>query len=123
MQNKIVWMDIPVKDLARASKFYSNLMNLKFTIEEFGEMKFALCPHLDNESAFCLVVEPNFKVSELNHSTPLIYLNVNGRMEQALSEVIPHGGKIISAMEQIGPYGFRAIILDSEGNRIALHSS
>ena len=27
------------------------------------------------------------------------------------------------AEEQIGPYGFRAIIRDTEGNRVALHST
>ena len=33
-----------------------------------------------------------------------------------------HGGSIIEPLHSIGPHGFRAIILDSEGNRIALHS-
>jgi len=30
--------------------------------------------------------------------------------------------KILKRKHQIGPYGFRVVILDSEGNRIALHS-
>ncbi len=34
-----------------------------------------------------------------------------------------NGGKIIEPKKQIGPYGFRAIILDSEGNKMALHSN
>lgn len=121
-QNKIVWMDIPVENLERASQFYSNLMDLKFIIEEFGDMKFALYPHSDNESAFCLVVEKSVKPCGLDYTTPLIYLNVNGRIDLALNEVTKNDGKIITTKEQIGPYGFRAIILDSEGNRIALHS-
>jgi hypothetical protein len=33
-----------------------------------------------------------------------------------------HGGKVVVDKEPIGPYGFRAVIMDSEGNRIALHS-
>jgi hypothetical protein len=33
-----------------------------------------------------------------------------------------NGGKILNAKHQIGPYGFRAVIQDSEGNQIALHS-
>jgi len=28
----------------------------------------------------------------------------------------------MKAIESIGPHGFRAIVMDSEGNRIALHS-
>ena len=33
-----------------------------------------------------------------------------------------NGGKILKTRHSIGPHGFRAIVLDSEGNRIALHS-
>jgi len=29
---------------------------------------------------------------------------------------------VLSARHSIAPFGFRAIVLDSEGNRIALHS-
>ena len=121
-KNRIVWMDIPVEDLSRATKFYSHLMGLEFSIQEHGGMKFSLCPHSDNESAFCLVIEPNFKPCDINHHAPLIYLNVEGRMDQAVKNATEYGGKIIKAKEQIGPYGFRAILLDSEGNCIALHS-
>jgi hypothetical protein len=30
---------------------------------------------------------------------------------------------VLEAMHAIGPHGFRAVVLDSEGNRIALHST
>jgi len=43
-------------------------------------------------------------------------------MDEALSEVKKHGGKILTDKEEITPHGFKATILDSEGNRIALHS-
>ena len=33
-----------------------------------------------------------------------------------------HGGNVIEEIHSIGPHGFRAIILDSEGNRMVLHS-
>jgi uncharacterized protein len=33
------------------------------------------------------------------------------------------GGKVVKPVHSIGPHGFRAVILDSEGNRIALHST
>jgi len=32
------------------------------------------------------------------------------------------GGQIVQDIHPIGPHGFRAILIDSEGNRIALHS-
>jgi uncharacterized protein len=33
-----------------------------------------------------------------------------------------NGGSVIQDTHPIGPHGFRAVVLDSEGNRIALHS-
>jgi hypothetical protein len=53
---------------------------------------------------------------------PLVYLNVEGRLDQAIEEVTKNGGKVLKGKEQIGPYGFRAVVLDTEGNAIALHS-
>ena len=32
------------------------------------------------------------------------------------------GGQLLKAKEQIGPYGHRAVILDTEGNAIAMYS-
>jgi len=43
-------------------------------------------------------------------------------LEEAVALVEANGGKIVQPVHPIGPYGFRAIVLDSEGNRIALHS-
>ena len=52
----------------------------------------------------------------------MIYLNANGRLDDAIAAVTPNGGKIVQPKQPIGPFGFRAIIIDSEGNRVALHS-
>ena len=52
----------------------------------------------------------------------LVYMNVNGRIRNAVSQVEALGGKVLEPTHAIGPHGFRAIVLDSEGNRIALHS-
>ena len=53
----------------------------------------------------------------------LVYMNAEGRIRDALSQVPKHGGKVVEPCKSIGPHGFRAVVLDSEGNRIALHSS
>jgi len=52
----------------------------------------------------------------------MIYLNADGRLNDALATVAVNGGKIIQPKQPIGPFGFRAIIIDSEGNRVALQS-
>ena len=40
----------------------------------------------------------------------------------AVTAVPAAGGTVVLDTHEIGPHGYRAIILDSEGNRIALHS-
>jgi predicted enzyme related to lactoylglutathione lyase len=53
----------------------------------------------------------------------LIYLLVEGRLNEAVEAARANGGKILRARQQIGEHGFRAVVIDSEGNRIALHTS
>jgi predicted enzyme related to lactoylglutathione lyase len=43
-------------------------------------------------------------------------------LDAAIKAVKQHGGKIVVEKEQVGPYGFRAVFVYTEGNRIALHS-
>ena len=119
MSNQIVWVDIPVKDLDRAIKFYSAVLGAPVKKEQLPEMAIGILPHQDGEVGGCL-----FKSDTDEPSTkgPLLYLNANGRLDQAIGTVEANGGKIVQPKHQIGPYGSRAIILDSEGNRIALHS-
>jgi predicted enzyme related to lactoylglutathione lyase len=49
-------------------------------------------------------------------------MNVDGRIRDAVAQVEKLGGKVVEPVHPIGPHGCRAVILDSEGNRIALHS-
>ncbi|HZZ26966.1 MAG TPA: VOC family protein [Pirellulales bacterium] len=118
-QNTICWTDIPVTNLDRAIKFYSAVLKGEVKKESFGEMSFALLPHYESNVSGCLVVMNDTQPSQ---SGPLVYFSVEGRLDDAIVQVREHGGKILQEKHQIGPHGFRAIIVDCEGNRIALHS-
>jgi predicted enzyme related to lactoylglutathione lyase len=120
MKNQIVWCDIPVSDLDRAIKFYSAVLGQTVSKESHGEMNFGLLPHTDGAVGGCLVRTDDAKPSA---NGPLIYLNCDGRLDNAISAAENSGGKILKPKHQIGPYGYCAVILDSEGNRIALHST
>jgi|SRR5208282_2271921 predicted enzyme related to lactoylglutathione lyase len=120
MANQIVWCDIPAKDLDRAVKFYSAVLGQTVTKQSMGEMTFGLLPDAGNSVSGCLVVGDEHKPST---NGPLIYLNCDKRLDAAIAAAEKNGGKILKPKHQIGPYGFRAVILDSEGNRIALHST
>jgi len=49
-------------------------------------------------------------------------LNGGEDLSIALSKVESAGGKILLPKTAIGPNGFMAHILDTEGNKVALHS-
>ena len=54
---------------------------------------------------------------------PLIYLNANPDVQLVLDKVETAGGKIMVPKTQISPeYGYMAVLMDTEGNRVALHS-
>ena len=54
---------------------------------------------------------------------PLIYLNGNPDLQQVLDKVEAAGGQIMVPKTEISPeYGNMAVIIDTEGNRIGLHS-
>jgi uncharacterized protein len=118
MKNVVVWSDIPVADLGRAAAFYAAVLGMKVEREEHGGTAFCLLEHSEGNGG-CLVLEPG----EVSAVGTLNYFNVNGRIEDAVEQVRAHGGKVLQEPHPIGPYGIRAVVLDSEGNRLALHSS
>lgn len=120
MANQIVWCDIPVNDLDRAIKFYGGVLGQLVAKHTMEGMSFGLLPDADNGVSGCLVLGDEHKPST---SGPMIYLNCDQRLDAAIATVEQNGGKILKPKHQIGPHGFRALILDSEGNRVALHST
>ena len=116
--NRIVWADLPVADLDRAARFYAAVLGVKVAQEAFGDMKYALLEHHEGNGA-CLVVKPQEVAADRGI---LVYFNANGRLRDAVRQTEVCGGAILQAIHSIGPHGFRALVRDSEGNRIALHS-
>ncbi len=117
MANAVVWFDLPATDLDRAQKFYSAVLDAK--IERMPGMDGCVLPHKGDEVSGCIVKGADHVPSA---NGPLLYLSVQGRLDDAISKVEPNGGKILKAKHSIGPYGNCAVVLDSEGNRVSLHS-
>jgi uncharacterized protein len=116
--NRVVWCDVPVADLDRSAAFYAAVLGIKVHKETFGEMSFCVLDHQDGNGG-CLVLKPGEIASKAGI---LVYFNVNGRIAAAVAETEKHGGSVVEPMHSIGPHGYRALIIDSEGNRVALHS-
>lgn len=120
MASAIVWFDIPAIDLDRAVEFYSAVLGKLVKKEQFPQVAIGVFPHDDGEPNGCLFQAAAERPSD--HG-PLLYFNCGGRLDEAIAAVERHGGKVLKPKHAIGAYGFRAVVLDSEGNRIALHSA
>lgn len=121
MANRVVWVDIPVTNLERATRFYSAVIGQAVTMQSAPGFTFALFPHEGADVGGCLV--PVGDGNGPSDHGPLIYLNVEGRMKEAVEAAGATGGRVVEPAHPIGPHGFRAVVIDSEGNRIALHAS
>ena len=118
-RNRAVWFDVPVADLDRAAAFYSAVLGIRVHKEQYEGTAFCVLDHHDGNGG-CLIREPSLVSSG---GGILVYMNVDGRIRDAVSQVERLGGKVMQPVHPIGPHGCRAIVLDSEGNRIALHSN
>ena len=117
--DSIVWRDIPVADLDRAIAFYRAVLAIGVDRMEFDRMSFAILEH-DQGNGSCLIPHARYTcyVDGL-----LVYMNVDWRIRDAVDKVGKLGNKLREAIHPIGLHGIRAITLDSERNRIALHST
>jgi predicted enzyme related to lactoylglutathione lyase len=123
--NRLCWTDIPVTNLERALKFYSAVLGQEVPKMAEGGIEYGLLPHDEQGASGCLCVNADSAglANKPSENGPLIYLSVEGRLDEAVKAVRGNGGKVLEEKQQIGPHGFRAVIVDSEGNRIALHST
>ena len=121
----LCWTDIPVTNLDRAIKFYSAVLGQEVSKMPEGGFEYGLLPHEEQNASGCLCVSSDSvgNKNQPSQTGPLIYLSVEGRLDDAVKAARANGGKVLEEKQQIGPHGVRAMIIDSEGNRIALHSS
>jgi uncharacterized protein len=121
----LCWTDIPVTNLDRAIKFYSAVLGKEVRKLSEGGAEYGLLPHQEQNASGCLCIRGDSGGVNNTPSAngPLIYLSVEGRLDEAVEAARANGGKVLRARQKIGEHGFRAVVIDSEGNRIALHTS
>lgn len=122
--NAISWFEIGVKDLERATTFYETIFNLTLIPMNLENIKMRMFPITDMENGVggALVDSGGFHKPSATEG-PLIYLNGNPDVQNILDKIPAAGGTIMVTKTAISPeYGFMAVFLDTEGNRIGLHS-
>ncbi len=122
--NAVGWFEIPVTNMDRAVYFYEKVLNLELQRNSFGELEMAWFPWKEDGLGSPGTLVCNKKYYKPSADGVLIYLTAHsGDLANELSLVEEAGGKVLQQKTQISEeYGFMALILDSEGNRVALHS-
>jgi uncharacterized protein len=120
MVNAVNWFDIPVSNMARATKFYGTVLDI--TLQAGPAMpgfEMAMFPNNDGVNG-ALVLGADYTPSQTG---TLVYLNGGDDLNIPLGKVEAAGGKVILAKTDIGDNnGFFAYIEDTEGNKVGLHS-
>jgi predicted enzyme related to lactoylglutathione lyase len=123
MKNAISWFEIGVADLNRAAKFYETIFNVKLNPLDLPNIKMRMFPLDDMMGVGGAIVDSGGFHKPSGTDGPLIYLNGNPDVQKVLDRVGAAGGKIMVPKTEISPeYGYMAVIIDTEGNRIGLHS-
>lgn len=122
--NALNWFEIPVSDFARAKKFYETLFNYEMPENKMGDvhMGFFLYDVKGGKAGGAICLSKNHIPSDKG---AIIYLNAQPDLQVVLDRVESAGGKILQAKTEVSPdqkLGFYAFIIDTEGNRVALHS-
>ncbi len=124
MKNAISWFEIPTQDIDRAQKFYEAIFGITMMPMDMPNIKMRMFPLDDmmTDVGGAIVDSGGFHKSSATDG-PLIYLQANPDVQVILDKVVAAGGSIMVPKTEISPeYGFMAVIIDTEGNRIGLHS-
>lgn len=121
-KHAINWFEIPAVDFDRALKFYGQLFGSDLFVQEMQGFKMGFFP-MEQErgnvgGAVC--AGPNYTPSM---DGTLVYLNGGEDLTEMLNRVEPAGGKVLVPKTEITPeYGYFAMFMDTEGNKVGLHS-
>lgn len=122
--NVVGWFEIPVIDMDRAIQFYEAVFGFKLQRANLGELEMAWFPWVENTvgSGGSLVYSPgNYAPSP---EGVLIYFTAfSGDIDIELDRIRQNGGTVLRGKTLISEeVGYMALFLDTEGNRIALHT-
>ena len=120
--NSLNWFEIPVTDLPRAKHFYQVAFGIHMEDMSMPGIEMAAFPYeMGSGRASGALVKSEY--GKPSTEGVLVYLNANPDMTDVLDRIVSEGGQIIMGKTLISPeIGYMANFIDTEGNRVALHS-
>lgn len=120
MKSHISIFEIPAIEISRAVDFYQAILNIKIERMEMPDMKMGIFPYEGQVVSGVIIQAEGYKPSAEGVT---IYLNAGDNLQVVLDKVERNGGKIIiPKTSHADESGYFAVLLDSEGNKIGLHS-
>ena len=118
--NPVVWFEIYVEDMKRAKTFYEGLLDVALEEAKMEGVEMWIFPHdISKTGAAGALIKHEMRPPNV-HGT-LVYFSVldcGERQDWASAEGMP----VYVPKMDIGEHGFIAIVGDSEGNSVGLHS-
>lgn len=122
--NVVGWFELPVIDMERAMRFYETVFGFTLMRQELGPLDMAWFPWIEGSagSAGSLVRHPEWYVPA--QTGVLIYFTAfSGDAAVELGRVDAAGGTVLQPKTLISDdIGYMGVFLDTEGNRVAIHS-
>lgn len=120
MKNPVGWFEIYVDDMGRAKRFYETMLGVELDRLEMPELEIWAFPSdMDSYGASGALVKMTGYPAGANSA--IVYFSCADCAVEAQNAATA-GGKIEKAKTSIGQYGFIALVIDTEGNMIGLHS-
>ena len=127
-RNPVGWFEIYVADMPRAKAFYEGVLQIKLeplptpSTEDGPSIEMWMFPGaMAQESPGCSGALCKMEGCAPGGGGTLIYFSCEDCAVEA-GRVESNGGAIYKDKFSIGEYGFIAIVADTEGNSIGLHS-
>lgn len=118
--NPVGWFEIFVQDMPRARTFYETVFNCQLDKLPVTELEMWTFPmSMEDYGAAGALVRMDGVASGGN--SVLVYFSC-ADCAQEESRVVAAGGQVHKPKFSIGEYGFISLVIDTEGNRIGLHS-
>ena len=118
-KNFVSWFEIPAYNHYRSVAFYNYIYGIQMTSVELNGFAMGFFP-AENGIGGAIVSGPGCVPSEIG---PLMYLNGGEDLNNVLSKVNEAGGRVVMEKTFLSESaGYFAMFIDSEGNRLALHS-
>jgi len=118
--NVAVWFEIPASDFHRAVGFYEKVFETKLITETMGGAQLGVFPHEQPGNSGCVIKGDSYKPAR---DGCVVYLEAKGALDGPLARAVAAGGKVATPKTALPEgMGFYAHFMDSEGNRVGLHS-